>query len=414
MTQVHSHSPPLDVTLEQALQAPGIPQELDARARRVLERLRTPVRVVVLGPERSGKSALIDMLLEQTILGQQPKIPIIELCFGDTATVGVEDHDGRITTLPGHLVDFDITRDILSVQQQLPLEFLRDQTVTEITVDGSATQKQAILRYAADYADVLIWCSSTFNPAEQALWAQVPDARKDNSFLALTLADQTVNQAALPKVLERVAPVAQHEFLGIYPVSALQEVPAQGATHETGLWRSSGGQQLRADLLQQLRTGRMADADHAEWMLRQLTLAASVPGTALRAPAGRAADDPPSATEDKPEAKGQGDTVLNRALSQLQSRAQDMLAEAGDLDPQSEAVLAQCLEAAREMTSTLMAAGGTCPELNAAQEVVEEGEEMLMLLQLEQNDEAALDAVTVLLQLKKEMTQPPLMSERAE
>ncbi len=46
----------------------------------------------------------------------------------------------------------------------------------------------------------------------------------------------------------------------------------------------------------------------------------------------------------------------------------------------------------------------TSDRLRAVEDAAREGEEVVMLCQLEQNEEAAVDAVTVLLQLRREIT----------
>jgi len=391
VTSLQQTSPALDDTLEQALRHPQMPPEVQRRAQDLLHRLRNTVKIVVLGAPRSGKSVVIDMLLGQRVLGVQAGIPIVEITYGAYETVRFETPDGTVEDQMGCLCDYEIKGEVLSVAQELPLESLKAHNIIEITVDGDMAHQQAIVQHAADYADVLIWCSGSFDTREQALWAQVPERRKDNSFLALTMVGPFGAREALPETLSRVAPVAETEFLGIYPVAALRDAEAldAGGGADANLWGTSGAGQLRKDVLQLVASGRAGDADQAAVLLQKIQTA----------PWFQQVEQP------RPVAKEVASgTVLEQALDHLQHKTQAMLAETQDMDPRSAAVLAQCVEAAREMTNALCNTTEQGTGLTAARAAAEEGEEMLMLLQLEQDEEAATDAVTVLLQLKKELT----------
>ena len=96
--------------------------------------------------------------------------------------------------------------------------------------------------------------------------------------------------------------------------------------------------------------------------------------------------------------------LLSEAIDMLQQRAREMLDEMGhndDLD--AGAILNRCTEAMSSLAGLLDTAPVNDPTAQGVREDVQEGEEMLMLFQLEYSEEAALDAVTLLLQMRKEL-----------
>ena len=105
----------------------------------------------------------------------------------------------------------------------------------------------------------------------------------------------------------------------------------------------------------------------------------------------------------KPGGKGK-DPTLASALKLLQDCANDMLAEyANQKEPQAEKILNKCVESANRLAEMLQA---TDPRDLMAQDLqldTEDSAEMMLLFQLERDEDAAVDAVTLLLQLKKEI-----------
>lgn len=95
---------------------------------------------------------------------------------------------------------------------------------------------------------------------------------------------------------------------------------------------------------------------------------------------------------------------MGRLQEQLQLAAQEML---DDLDagkiPDTEGLLTRCSATLNALTKSLSKESAQDPEAAEVLADAQDGEETLMLLQVEQSPTAAEDAVVVLLQLKKEM-----------
>lgn len=385
---------PLAGQLEHTLSSGLLPSNVSGWGSQLLQRLRQPVQVAVTGAPGSGKSALIDMLLGRVVTGRNAAGLLTRICLGPQEQVEFETATGERLQQAGCLANAAVPPGAVRARQYLPDPRLRTHSYTEIPLSGPPARQQETLQQAAAMADIVLWCSETFPEADQSLWAAMPDRTKDHSFLVLTMADRQIMRGALSGLIEALEPVAAEEFLGVYPVAAIQGLTAQAAdTPAEDLWRSSGGKQLADDVKRQIDLGRASDADQAELLIRQF---GGEPLADTPAPAAATAE-----TQQAPAAS------LAAALDQLQTGAEDMLAQAEAAGgPQAGPVLAQCMDLIRGLSASLEALPGSAA-LTAAKEAAQDGEELLMLCQLEQDEDAAIDAVTLLFQLKKELAEDP-------
>ena len=421
MNQAIRINPVID-RLENILARGDIPAPYDRWGARLLAHLTKPVQVVVTGLAGSGKSTLIGMMSAQPVIGQHLEVPIIELAYGEKERTLFERQDGSMASFPGFLKDCKCPQDSIRARQELPDTKLISQTFVEIGLSGDLAQKRAILSSACERADIIIWCSQEFSEEEQHLWASVPDQIKDHSFLVLTMADRQLMRDVLSKNIARLESIVADEFMGLYPVATIQGIAAQtsGEGLNQALWTSSGGKHLMEPVLRQIKQGRGADVDQARIFLNRLaarTPEVDVEGReAPQMPDPIAIDGPD--TKEKSEAATRADdlavndvapdaqsvALLSEAIDMLQQRACEMLDETGhndDLD--AGAILNRCTEAMSSLAGLLDTAPVNDPTAQGVREDVQEGEEMLMLFQLEYSEEAALDAVTLLLQMRKEL-----------
>lgn len=416
---------PLAGRLSESLAAGLIPRQYTDWSRRLLTRLQKPVQVVVIGLPGSGKSALIDMLLGDQVLGQGPSGGMVEITYGPDARIEIEGADGQIRSLDGTLAD---QREALAegpaalrMRQELPDARLRGMSLTEIALFGAPSRQSAIMKQAVAYADILLFCSADFSGPEQALWAEVPDEKKDHSFLVLTMADRRIMRGTLTEAIAALEDVAAQEFLGLYPLAAIQGLTAQvgrteGAGVDRQLWHSSGGKRLYDDLMHQIDQGRTSDLDQAEMLLRQFALLEEHPHAAAtaQAPAPSPTSRPfeaevmrPVRPENAPRTApvpARDSDLLEEAAAMIRDQAQRLMADYDAADaPDLNCIFDGTLSALRDVLATVQPHAKTSDRLRAVEDAAREGEEVVMLCQLEQNEEAAVDAVTVLLQLRREM-----------
>lgn len=430
MSSANGINPVID-RLEHVLANKVIPAPYDRWGARLLSHLNKPVQVVVTGLRSSGKSALIEMMAAKPVIGHQLDVPVTELAYGESERALFEKSDGSVIAEGGLLKDCTCPVDAVMARQELPDEALRSHNFIEIGLRGSPDQKRAALEAVVARGDIIIWCSETFSDEEQSLWAEVPDHIKDHSFLVLTMADRQLMRGSLSGNIERLEPIVAEEFMGLFPVATIQGIVAQtsGDVLDNALWRSSGGEQLMGPVRRQIKQGRTADIDQAVVFLDRLALRApGVQADALEpvpgAESGAEAHGEPSRSD---EAAGEarslvcevsekivqarddvGEVVnaelISKAVDLLQhqaSRMLDDLDEADELDADS--VLRGCSDVMSSLSELLNAGQPNDPALRELRDDVEEGEEMLMLFQLERGDEAALDAATLLLQIRKEL-----------
>lgn len=420
---------PVTDRLEDIVQKGGIPAPYDRWGARLLGHLRRPVQIVVTGLPGSGKTALIGMISGRDVVGPARAAPVIEITYGDRERILFERQDGAIETAAGIVKASDCPEDVVRIRQELPEPGLNGQSYVEQGLSGSPAQMRATLDEIARRADIVIWCSQDFGPAEQALWAAMPDRIKDHSFLVLTKADVLMKAQTLAGHIDRLAPITADEFLGLYPVATLQGISAQraeGGLNQT-LWSASGAGHLVRSLHKQIRQGRSADIDRAQVFLSRLGalvpdepvnenepprvqdpredgpahVGDSVAGATVASTTG-APDVAVPATAPDPQTL----SILSEAIDMLQEHGQKMLRQVdrmGDFDP--DVILSNCTQALSSLGRLLEQGRADDPLAHDARESVEEGEEILMLFQLEQSQEAALDAVTLLLQIRKELIQ---------
>lgn len=390
--------------LETALGSGLLPEGAEQRGAQLLARLNTPVSVVVAGPEGSGKSSIINMLIGDSVIPETPGLPVLEIAAGATERTVLVRPDGSETRIEGNALGPEVSPDVAVARLELPLPLLRHMSFTEIRVAGSPAEQRAAADLATRRGDIVLWCTEVFDPSEQALWAVVPDEIKDHGFLVLTKSDRLLMRGELENRIAALQTVAAEDFLGLYPVATLSAIAARANADEAddGPWKASGGHALARSVMREVATGRNADAGNALAFLNRFSISGDRPDVENAA---RTESAPPHAGPDA-EAPDARDDVVTGALDYLGDRAGDlMLRLPGDGSGLSDLVLEHCVETAAGLSDILARAGQGDPV--AAQLTVDatDGMDMLVLLQLERSDEAAEDAVSLLLQLKKELAE---------
>jgi hypothetical protein len=202
--------------------------------------------------------------------------------------------------------------------------------------------------------------------------------------------------------------VVAEEFHSLVPVATLQGLAAMEGPQGTDrdALAASGAEALIAAILGHVEQGRRADLDAALLFLSRFgsggtaPAAAPAPAEVAEAPALVPApvDPPPPAAEPVPAEATVADETVARALDILRGAAGPLLArmdEAGH----AEDILEGCAQAAQAVADTIDPAA--LPRLHdEALEVAE----MLVLLGLERSETAAADAVTLLLQLRRDLS----------
>lgn len=419
---MHDIAEPVTANLEKILGSDDVPAKYREYGARLLDHLRRPVRIVVTGMPGTGKSALVNMMLSRPALGGENEPPIVDISHGANARVLFDIDNGEVHIVGGLLSEVEVPRGAVRARQELPIGALAWQTYRELKLSDRPSANARLLEAALKEADIVLWCTQGFDRVEQSLWACVPDVVKDHSFLVVTKADQQMMRGVLGQTLARLEPIVNEEFLGLYPVASIQAMTAltAGQAVDQRLWKSSGGKSLCDEIGHQVELGRSADVDQAQMLLAQFAgkMKLSGPGNTVHVPQAAV----PARTEQQPDraapAKAPDRPEVSpeeiKSATSLLADAADSLSETGmalidTLDAagneaEADRILALCAETLARLTRTLDKAPPATDEIRHAQASALEGEEMMMLFQLERGEDAAVDAVTLLLQLKKEMT----------
>jgi hypothetical protein len=141
-----------------------------------------------------------------------------------------------------------------------------------------AEQRRAAI-WASKRADIVIWCTTSYLPKEQAVWESLPDAVKDNGFLFLTKVDLLGSKEAAAGMFERVELRAGEEFRQVLPISAKQARTAMLAAGglDREMFRESGASAVISTIKTRVQMARQADTDMAELLLaRHVEVSSSV------------------------------------------------------------------------------------------------------------------------------------------
>jgi len=394
--------------LERLLGGAGTTADTKATVRRILDRLKNPVRTLIIGCSGSGKTEVLNVLVGKTVVPGGSFHPEFELSwspqpqteFTRRDTVRVMAHGNKLAN-PGFT-------NVKNVKLGLSLPILKQTSFHEVTCDGTPEDQIAILLKAVELADIVLWCSSEFSEDEQLLWSYVPDTIKDHSFLVLTKADLLSAQKQLHVTMQNLEAVVAEEFCSMIPVAALQAKSAtrvDGSIDET-VFKASGGKALTEAVFKQATQGRQADSDNALIFLRQHSGQLISTDTKLRDSQHKtvfADKHSLSPDENAENSTDNGVDLFAPVVEHLQIRAAE-LSQAINDDPNMDAasILAHCLDTANHLAAVFADVSDTSSVVAALENCVLDAVDLIVLMQSENEDDAVADAVTVLLQLKRE------------
>ncbi|TCO74016.1 hypothetical protein [Rhodovulum euryhalinum] len=364
--------------LDRAVASGHLPERVRAHGQRLLDRLRKPVRLVVTGPAGSGKSDLVHLLAGDRGPATRPSRggPPVE----------------TLSTLLGNLVVVD-----------LDLPAAADAIGRAVAIEETAP-------------DILLWCTQGFTHDEAKVWSRVPDNLKDHAFLVLTKADDLMRLGVLDERLDDLRDVVEVEFHSLLPIATRQAAAAREGNRvvDAALHARSGAAALFEALDRMIEQGRSADLDAASLFLRRHDLpsdailaepaeavAAKVPqpepdlSQRAQAPAPLPQSHPTPPAPPVPQAEV---AVSAQALHLLDACRGDFPDEIGANDPAAVSALLSLCARTAESLSEIVEGAGVAGDL--AEDVLE-ANEMLLLLGLEGDENAAADAVTLLLQLRR-------------
>ncbi|MEL6678720.1 MAG: dynamin family protein [Pseudomonadota bacterium] len=235
--------------------SPTAHARLTARANRV-------PRMAIMGEFSSGKSTLMNFLLDQEVLPTQvtaTHLPAIWLDHGPSDRAEAVHHDGRRTSLR--------RADLLSCDPD-ETAFVRGQSeaafLSEVSLlDTPGLSDPLLARYALErisgYADFVLWCThatQAWRQSERAAWEVLPERLHSASLLAVTRADM-LSDTDRERVRKRLVRETGGQF-GEIIFLATPDADRARRTGDADLFDRSGGAPLLAAIARSAASARAA------------------------------------------------------------------------------------------------------------------------------------------------------------
>lgn len=427
--------------LRLALDADAMPKAAKDYARHLLNRLSQPVRVSVLGLPGSGKSQIVNMLIGDTLIPQDARLPTTEIVWGDIPQMSVTSTDGSTVKVQNTDLAAISGRTAAFLRVELPVPILQRINLLEVVTDGTPEELASGVDWVTRRTDIALWCSQAFGATEQVVWHRVPDSLKDHAFLVLTKADVLSAENLLSKRVADLETVVSEEFHSLFAVATLQAIRAlRPAGIDEAMFHASGGGALSSEVLRHAERGRRADFDSAHMFLARYQIKggdkpantsarpAPVPTEQVKAPdpVGPVADatepaPPPATARAQPAAdkdagaapsaptpaavvKVENVTLFTDAIRYLKRRGDGLADSASSLgEGKAQPLIGQCVDAVEHLIDLFSQDESGCPASDAFFDELAEAQDMMVLMQVEAGDGPAADAVTLLLQLRREM-----------
>ena len=434
--------------LSDALASGDMPTNIRPSAEAMLASLNKPVRVTIMGLPNTGKSQLLNLLAGDIVIPEGAHLPTTQVVYGETPESQCTLADGTVQVLDHCDVSAILDLHPVFVQLALPLTALGRISILEVVASDDHIEQQRAMMWAAKRTDVALWCTHTFNIPEQTLWGAMSDIMKDHGFMVVTKADILARNELLDTTLANVRNVGEHEFNQILPIatpSALEARTADGQIDKEAL-RRAGGLALISAILRQVELGQQATVDQATVLLRQLASGKAmtpprvrtqplvakpeVEETAAAKPAPAPAPEPKVAPQAKaPPAKKVGDEFpaplppkkkTPVVVPKLKDGSRDAVKEAIGYLTREGRALAKAVDSAETVPVTKVMARSVDnvqwladhlqdngesddPVLERARNTAIDAADLIQLMQLEKQESAVLDAVSLVLQLKHEL-----------
>ncbi|WP_216665247.1 hypothetical protein [Pseudoruegeria sp. HB172150] len=392
-------------------------------AERLAHRLTSPIRIAVLGMPGAGKTTLCNVIAGAQLVPPGTPLPTTEFRYGEARELTVTLGDGSRRVFDGHDFSAALALTPSFIEIRAPQPMLQRIGLLEVVTDSSPAEIRAAARWAARRSEMTIWATENFDTQQQTIWTKLPDSMKDHAFLVLTKTDTHPDDIRrnLGVLHEKLA---MEHYLQLFPVAASRALSLIGYEAENAdAMKITGCQVLLDTLNESLDKGLQADIDGALLFLSRyenVAPAAPLPEAEPEQPPPPAIDDASitakqhdddpfdfsggelsgfdlgdDGNEPADSAAPPAESGARAALALIRSGAETMLTGIADNPDATAPVLDCCVETVEAL--------GPHAEGNAAlEETVLQAADYLLLLQLEQNPQAAEDAVTALLQIKRD------------
>lgn len=379
--------------LEAVLASAAIPPRMARSCERLVERLRRPIRVGLIGFETEQRKRLLAALLGTEVLPARMAWPTMEIGFAERAHTRATLADASTLAADGMPMGDLLERGAVFLKIGAPLDALKRVTFLYLAAGEDAAEQSAALRWAAGRMDFALWCTRDFSPLEARIWNAAALEVKNHAYLVIFAA-----QSGVCGLRERVPPDFDRAIF----------LPGRPAAHGSGAAdMQTGARRLLGQLAADIDEGLAEDLDAARLLLHRCghRNAMPEPEPQPERPPATAVRPTPGQTDrpDNTGFSGMAD-LLSEPLIFLKRSARDLFEAMEWHDADSADWAGDVLERCCEVTDGLRDRAADWPEdegaARALRALVDDAADMATLLQIEGGPAQAADAAALLLQLR--------------
>ncbi len=383
-----------------------LPARAQEQGERLIERLGTAVRVVLLGSKGVGKTQLLSAIVGQQVSANSGCA--LALSYGDASDqpMVAKNHAPRNDTQarsPDNSTPVEITHLRLSLPILENIQFL------DVSTPDQPAKQSDTIQWALNRADIVLWCTQTFDASEASYWAGVPDHLKDHSFLVLTKAGNSNERCQRQDQQKKLEDVALNEFhrLFVTETTGFTSTDHPGPASALDTCATHGVDELRSALINLAETGHRALRDAALLLVERYEKADLRPTVN------------PKSAEEKPETSGPDTkSVLQQtstntpdelnlysdALTYLNFSCREMHSTQMTFEDQdARSILDRCLETCEALADKFIITDSYSADYQRVQADVAWAADKMLLIAMEEGLGPATDAATILLQIKREL-----------
>ncbi|ABD57061.1 hypothetical protein [Jannaschia sp. CCS1] len=353
-----------------------LPAREAARCAQLVDVLRRPARVCVVGQDVNVIRAMLTALIgEHATIASDTLPPALELAHGATVRTRLTLEDGTTLNHEGAPTDDLLTQAPLFMQLELPSPLLRDMSILVLLLDRDPRVHRPALSWAARRTEIAVWCTSRFSRLDAQIWSHVPQRLSHHAYLVETRSGDVTAAAR--------GSFTDHLHLPIGPDPTLRDL-----------------EPLIARLSDDIVDGRLADLDSAQMLLHRLGHLQLRPTTAGET-------DPVGATRPSEDV-----ARLRRILSEpvlfLQRRAGALAEDLAWADVEGDddwpaKIRSGCLATAEGLRDRAQSWPDDMSVLQSLSAFTEEVCDAFLLLEFENGADQAKDAAALLYQMRCEI-----------
>ena len=403
-------------------------EEARAKASNLLKRLDTPVRFAFTGPARSGKTSLINLIVGDELLptGKRKKrMPPVIVRHGETERTIAQYWDQKEVVFEGRDLNAALGQNPDVITFEVDCEDLKHLWLVDISDGDNPEYEREAIFALIQLADAMVWCSnvsSAWGRGERALWGSIPSKLKRNSILAMTHAD-LADDTSITHLEDALPSVAAKSFRATQPIATLLawEAFVGDENRAQEMWEKSGAPEFLGSVVDLAAEQREAEivsvakaiAEQIEPLRhrlpveetenrvvqlyavkgRQLAQKAKSEETSVPAP------EPKQVEAVVPQAVDVA-TLSNPALENWIQRLAEIGRElAAEDNPETQRFIEACNEVVNDFMDDIAENNCLPDDAEWVLTDLEKASDLLVLMQFEDGEDLAIDAMRILIQL---------------